>query len=102
MNPSDNPLSTLQALGLELPGPAYLIDAIVFELIGWAAWRHGRKTQDRTTLWLGVALMFYPNLVSGMLALYAIDSALCVALVVRGATSAEAEPASAAVSWRNG
>ena len=53
-------LSSLQALGLELPSPAYIFGAIVFGLIGIAAFRSGRKNGRRKTMWLGVALMFYP------------------------------------------
>ena len=53
-------LSALKSLGLELPTPAYLIGAIVFGIVGWAAFRHERKSGRRQTLWLGVALMAYP------------------------------------------
>ena len=69
-------LSTLQGLGLELPGPAYIFGAIVFGLIGLAAWRIGRKSGRRTTLWLGVALMVYPYAVSETWLLYAVGTAL--------------------------
>jgi len=72
--------TALQGLGLELPSVAYLIGAIVFGLIGWAAWRHGRKTGRRGTLWMGVALMFYPYLVSSTVALYAVGLGLCAGL----------------------
>jgi uncharacterized membrane protein len=71
-------LSALQSLGLELPSPAYLIGAVVFGLIGLAAFRHGRKSGRRTTLWLGVALMLYPYAVSATWMLYGIGLALCV------------------------
>ncbi len=73
-------VTALQGLGLELPSAAYLIGAIVFGLIGLAAWRHGRKTSQRATLWLGVALMFYPYLVSGTWTLYAVGLGLCAGL----------------------
>jgi hypothetical protein len=72
-----NELSALSSLGLELPSPAYLIGAIVFGLLGWAAWRRGRKVGPRTTMWLGVALMVYPYAVSSTLLLYAVGLALC-------------------------
>jgi hypothetical protein len=70
-------LSTLQALGIELPTPAYIFGAIVFGLVGLAAFRSGRKTGRRLTLWLGVALMVYPYVVSPTWLLYAVGAALC-------------------------
>lgn len=72
-----NELSALSSLGLALPSPAYLIGAIVFGLLGWAAWRRGRKTGPRTTTWLGLALMVYPYAVSSTGLLYAVGLALC-------------------------
>ena len=75
-------LSALKSLGLELPSPAYLIGAIVFGLIGWVAFRHGRKSGRRQTLWLGVALMAYPYAVSRTWLLYAVGLALCAGLWV--------------------
>ena len=53
-------LATLQSLGFELPSPAYIVGAIVFGLLGWAAWRRGRKVGPRTTMGLGFALRVYP------------------------------------------
>jgi hypothetical protein len=77
-----DPLSSLQALGLELPSPTYLIGAILFGLIGWAAWRHGRRTERPPTKWIGVALMLYPYVISSTWLLYGIGLALCVGLVL--------------------
>jgi apolipoprotein N-acyltransferase len=73
-------LATLQALGFELPSPAYIVGAIVFGLIGLAAFRHGRKTGRRRTLWLGVALMIYPYAVSRTWLLYAVGVALSIGI----------------------
>ena len=73
-------LSALKSFGLELPSPAYLMGAIVFGLIGWAAFRRGRKTGRRQTLWLGVALMAYPYAVSRTWLLYGVGLVLCAAL----------------------
>ena len=73
-------LSALKSFGLERPSPAYLMGAIVFGLIGWAAFRRGRKTGRRQTLWLGVALMAYPYAVSRTWLLYAVGLVLCAAL----------------------
>ncbi|MBS0317439.1 MAG: hypothetical protein JSR49_09985, partial [Proteobacteria bacterium] len=55
-----NQPSALGSLGLTLPSPAYLFGAILFGLIGIAAWRWGKKTQRPAAKWLGVVLMFYP------------------------------------------
>ena len=38
-----NELETLQSLGWVLPSPAYILGAIVFGLIGYAAFRRGRR-----------------------------------------------------------
>ena len=73
-------LSALQSLGLELPSPAYLIGAIVFGLIGWVAFRRGRKSGRRLTLWLGVVLMVYPYAISRTWLLYVVGLALCGAI----------------------
>ena len=73
-------LSALKSLGLELPSPAYIFGAIVFGLIGLAAFRHGRKRGRRRTLWLGVALMVYPYAISRTWLLYIVGLALCGAL----------------------
>ena len=70
-------LATLQSLGLELPSPAYIVGAIVFGLLGLAAWRRGRKVGPRTTKYLGFALMVYPYAVSSTALLYAVGTALC-------------------------
>ena len=66
--------------GFTLPSPAYLFGAILFGLIGFAAWRYGRKAGRPRTLWLGVALMFYPYLTPGIGLLYGVGVALCAAL----------------------
>jgi hypothetical protein len=73
-------LSTLKSLGLDLPSPAYILGAIVFGLIGFAAFRHGRKTGRKPTLWLGVALMVYPYAISSTWLLYVVGTALCAGI----------------------
>lgn len=70
------------ALGFELPSPAYLFGALVFGLVGFAAWRIGRRRERPRTLWLGVALMAYPYLVSRTVLLYGIGLALCAGLLL--------------------
>ena len=75
-----NTLSELQALGLELPSPAYIFGALLFGLIGLLAFRYGRRSERRVTLWLGVALMLYPYAVSNTWMLYGIGLALCAGI----------------------
>jgi hypothetical protein len=43
-----------------MPTPAYIFASIVFGVIGFAAYRFGKKTERSKTKWIGVALMFYP------------------------------------------
>jgi hypothetical protein len=77
-----NELAALQSLGLELPSPLYLIGAILFGIFGLAAFRRGRKTERRTTTWLGVALMVYPYAVSRTWLLYVVGAALCAGVLL--------------------
>lgn len=53
-------VSQLQSMGLSLPSPAYIFGAILFSL-------------------LGVALMFYPYVVTNTVMLYVVGIALCAA-----------------------
>jgi hypothetical protein len=59
-----NELKQLESLGLVLPTPAYILGAILFGIIGWLAFRRGRKTSVAVLTWSGVALMLYPYGVS--------------------------------------
>lgn len=73
-------LSGLGGLGLALPTPAYLMGAIFFGLIGFAAYRYGKRTERPRSKWLGVALMLYPYVTSGTAQLYVVGAALCLGL----------------------
>lgn len=75
-------LAALQSLGLELPNPAYIVGAIAFGLVGWLAFRRGRRSGRPRTTWLGVALMLYPYAVSRTWLLYAVGMALCAGVLV--------------------
>lgn len=55
-----NELNALASAGLVLPSPAYIAGAILFGLIGYVAFRRGRKTSTASLTWTGVALMLYP------------------------------------------
>jgi hypothetical protein len=73
-------LTSLQGMGLTLPSPAYILGAILFGIIGMAAYWHGKKAQRPRIKWLGVALMFYPYLVPSTWLLYVVGLALCAGL----------------------
>jgi hypothetical protein len=68
----------LQASGLELPSPAYIVGALVFGVVGYLGWRHGRKAQRPSPKWLGLGLMLYPYAVAQTWLLYLVGAALSV------------------------
>ncbi|MFZ6692841.1 hypothetical protein [Undibacterium sp. SXout20W] len=64
-----------------LPTPAYIFGAILFGVIGFVAYRFGKKTQRVKTKWLGVVMMFYPYVTgSDTRLLYAVGFLLCGAI----------------------
>ena len=71
---------TLEALGLTLPGPAYLIGALVFSIIGYIGYRHGKKAGQPIAKWLGIVLMLYSYVVANTWLMYAAGAGLCAAL----------------------
>ncbi|HEY2558159.1 MAG TPA: hypothetical protein VGI48_00440 [Caldimonas sp.] len=71
-------LETLSELGITLPSPAYIVGAIVFGLVGLAAYIHGRRVGLPRTRWLGLALMLYPYVVWNTAMLYLVGIGLCV------------------------
>jgi len=75
-------LEMLQSLGITLPSPAYIFGAVLFGLIGIAAYRYGKRTGRRRSKWLGVALMLYPYAIAQTWLLYVVGLALCAAVLV--------------------
>ena len=75
-------LKNVEALGFAIPSPAYLFGLLLFSIVGYAAYRYGKKASLPTTKWLGVAIMLYPYAVSETWQLYAVGAALCAALYV--------------------
>lgn len=69
-------LKNLEALGLVLPTPTYLLGAIVFGLVGYLAFRRGRKTSLPALTWSGVVMMVYPYAVPQTWLLWAIGAVL--------------------------
>jgi hypothetical protein len=45
--------------------------------VGYAAFRYGRKNDAARTLWIGVALMLYPYVVSNTALMYVVGCTLC-------------------------
>ncbi|MEY4884688.1 MAG: hypothetical protein RIS34_2542 [Pseudomonadota bacterium] len=72
-----NELKTLESFGLTLPTPAYLVGAILFGIIGYAAFRRGRTTSRTTLTWIGLVLMLYPYAISHTGLLWLVGVALC-------------------------
>ncbi|MEQ1740486.1 MAG: hypothetical protein ABL884_11330, partial [Methyloglobulus sp.] len=72
----------LHGLGLTLPSPTYLFGAILFGIIGFAAYRHGKKASDMATKWGGIALMLSPYATPGTWQLYAVGSGICVGITI--------------------
>ena len=72
-----NELKQLEALGLVLPTPAYLIGAILFGIIGLVAFGRGKKAAIPMLKWTGLALMLYPYALSETWSLWAVGLSLC-------------------------
>ena len=71
-----NELKQLESLDLVMPTPAYILGALLFGIIGYVAFRRGRKTSSANLTWTGVALMLYPYAVSQTWLLWAVGTAL--------------------------
>jgi hypothetical protein len=72
--------NALQSLGFEWPSPVYLFGMLLFSLVGIVAFRYGKKTDHPVTMWVGVALMLYPYVVSDTWLLYLVGLALCAGI----------------------
>lgn len=75
-------LKALESMGFTLPSPAYLIGAVLFGIIGFAAYRYGKKLSRPPLRWIGLVLMLYPYLIAETWLLYAVGAGLCVGLYV--------------------
>jgi hypothetical protein len=67
-------------LGLTMPTPEYLIGAIVFSFVGFAAYRYGKRLSRPYPKWIGIGLMLYPYAVAQTWMLYAVGIGLCASL----------------------
>ena len=70
-------LAAVEALGFTLPSTAYIIGVVIFGLVGYVAYRYGKRMSLQTTKWIGIALMLYPYAISTTWLLYAVGIALC-------------------------
>lgn len=71
----------LSILLQNLPSLAYLAGSFLFGIIGYVAYRHGKKTVQKKSKWIGVGLMFYPYLIgSDTRLLWLVGMLLCLAL----------------------
>jgi hypothetical protein len=62
---------------LEFPSPANLLGSILFGIVGYAAYRYGKKAGSFNPMAIGVALMVYPYFISQTWMLYVIGLGLC-------------------------
>lgn len=74
-------LSGAQSLGFTLPSTAYIVGAILFGIIGFVAFRYGKKLGLPVVKWVGVVLMFYPYAIAETWQLYTVGIVLCAAMV---------------------
>ena len=73
-------LNALGAMGFTLPSPEYIVGAIFFSIVGYAAYRYGKKLSLEGPRWIGIALMLYSYLTPATWMVYAGGVGLCVAL----------------------
>lgn len=73
-------INTLESLGFVMPTPAYLIGAILFSIIGYAAYRYGKKAEEDSTRWIGLVLMLFPYAVSETWMMYLVGIGLIAGL----------------------
>ena len=73
-------LDTLTSAGFTLPSPAYLFGAVLFSIIGLAAYRYGKKVSNQPVRWIGVLLMLYPYAISQTWLLYLFGAGLCLGM----------------------
>lgn len=73
-------LTTLESMGFALPSTAYLIGAVLFGIVGFVAYRYGKKASLQGTKWIGVVLMFYPYAIPATWLMYVVGIGLCIGL----------------------
>lgn len=66
--------------GFAWPSPGYLFGMLLFSLLGFAAFRYGRRNDRPLTMAIGVALMLFPYVVPQTWLLYVVGFALCAGI----------------------
>ncbi len=72
-----NDLKALEKVGLTLPTPWYLVGALIFSIIGYAAYRYGKKSSAPACMWIGIVLMVFPYVVPETWMMYSVGALLC-------------------------
>lgn len=78
-------MAELQSLGISFPTPAYLAGLVIFSIVGYAAYRYGKKAERPYPKWIGLAMMLFPYLTPETWQLYLVGGGLCGALYWFGA-----------------
>ncbi len=78
-------INELETLGFTLPTPAYLFGMILFSVVGYAAYRYGKRMELIAAKWLGIVLMIFPYAITETWQLYAVGAALTAGLFVLSA-----------------
>jgi hypothetical protein len=73
-----NEIKALESMGLTLPSPLNIFGSIIFGIIGYVTYRHGRKSSRTEMTIAGVVLMLYPYVVSETWMFLTIGAALTV------------------------
>lgn len=71
-----NEIKALESMGLTLPSPLNILGSIIFGIIGYVAFRHGRKLFRTDLTIAGVVLMLYPYFVSETWMIWSVGAAL--------------------------
>ncbi len=74
-------LALLEAAGLTIPPPAYLVAVLLFGAIGLVLFVIGRRRRKRTVKWVGLALMLYPYVVWGTAPVWIVGVSLCAVAI---------------------
>jgi hypothetical protein len=77
-----NKSKQLDMMGALMPTPAYLAGVILFSVLGYAAWRYGKRSSRPIVRWGGVVLMLYPYAIRETWLLYVVGAAICAAMYV--------------------
>jgi hypothetical protein len=77
VNELNEMLGLLEAAGITLPSPAYIVAVLLFGVIGMVLFWRGRRRKQPKIKWIGLALMLYPYVVWGTVPVYVVGVVLC-------------------------